>query len=75
MYSRGDVVKGPNHFSSADSRPYVALSDDTHPFSGEEAIYALVTTTSRPDAIPIADADFVSGGLPKDPVSFLLGRS
>lgn len=67
MYTRGVVVKGPNPFSTATSRPYVALSDDTHPFADEEAIYAVITSTARLEAIPITDEDFQSGGLPVDP--------
>ncbi|EMA53503.1 MULTISPECIES: hypothetical protein [Halococcus] len=39
------------------------MSDDTHPFSEEEALYAAVTTTRRSVAIPLADDDFTTGGL------------
>lgn len=39
-------------------RPYVCLSDDTHPFSDEEALYTSVTTTRRAVAIPLTDDDF-----------------
>lgn len=67
MYSRGDVVKAPDPFGGHPSRPYIALSDDTHPFDTEEAIYAVITRTARSDAIPITSADFLSGGLPSDP--------
>jgi len=42
------------------------LSDDTHPFSDEEALYVAITTTRRAVAIPLAEDDFVSGGLPRD---------
>lgn len=66
MYSRGDVVKAPDPFGHP-SRPFVALSDGTHPFANEEAIYAAITTTARSDAIPITGDDFLSGGLPVDP--------
>ena len=66
MYTRGDVVKAPDPFGHP-SRPFVVLSDDTHPFSDEEAIYAAITTTARSDAIPITEGDFLSGGLPDDP--------
>ena len=37
-YERGTVVKGPDLFANYDHRPYVRLSDDTHPFSDEEAL-------------------------------------
>ena len=38
-YGRGTVVKGPDLFADYDHRPYVCLSDDTHPFGDEEALY------------------------------------
>ena len=60
------MVKGPDLFADYDYRPYVCLSDDTHPFSDEEALYAAVTTTRRAVAIPLADDDFTTGGLPRE---------
>ena len=60
------MVKGPDLFADYDFRPYVCLSDDTHPFSDEEALYAAVTTTRRAVAIPLTDDDFTSGGLPRE---------
>ena len=66
MYDRGAVVKGPDLFADYDYRPYVCLSDDTHPFSDEEALYAAITTTRRAVAIPLTDADFTTGGLPRE---------
>ena len=65
-YERGTVVKGPDLFADHDYRPYVCLSDDTHPFNDEEALYAAVTTTRRAVAVPLTDDDFRSGGLPRD---------
>ena len=65
-YTRGMVVKGPDLLAEHNYRPYVCLSDDSHPFSEEEALYAAVTTTRRAVAIPLADDDFVSGGLPRE---------
>ncbi len=60
------MVKGPDLFADYDYRPYVCLSDDTHPFSDEEALYAAVTTTRRAVAIPLTDDDFTTGGLPRE---------
>ncbi|WP_311171124.1 hypothetical protein [Halobellus ordinarius] len=65
-YTRGAVVKGPDLLGDHDYRPYVCLSDDSHPFHGEEALYAAGTTTRRAVAIPLGDEDFVSGGLPQE---------
>jgi mRNA-degrading endonuclease toxin of MazEF toxin-antitoxin module len=66
LYDRGAVVKGPDLFADYEYRPYVCLSDDTHPFSDEEALYAAVTTTQRAVAIPLTDDDFTTGGLPRE---------
>lgn len=65
-YDRGAVVKGPDLFADHDYRPYVCLSDETHPFSDEEALYATATTTDRPAAIPLTNGDFATGGLPRE---------
>jgi mRNA-degrading endonuclease toxin of MazEF toxin-antitoxin module len=65
-YSGGDVVKGPDLFGDHECRPYVCVSDDTHPFSDEEALCATVTTTRRSQAIPLLAEDFTSGGLPRE---------
>lgn len=65
-YERGTVVKGPDLFADYDYRPYVCLSDASHPFSDEEALYAAITTTERPKAIELAGDDFATGGLPRD---------
>lgn len=65
IYTRGMVVKGPDLLAEYDYRPYVCLSDESHPFSEEEALYAAVTTTRRAVAIPLGDDDFESGGLPR----------
>lgn len=64
VYERGTVVKGPDLFGGHDYRPYVCVSDDSHPFHDEEALYVAVTTTRRAIAIPLTDDDFVTGGLP-----------
>jgi mRNA-degrading endonuclease toxin of MazEF toxin-antitoxin module len=65
-YTRGVVVKGSDLLAEHDYRPYVCLSDESHPFSDEEALYAAITTTRRAVAIPLGDNDFVAGGLPRE---------
>lgn len=65
-YDRGTVVKGPDLFADHDNRPYVQLSDETHPFSDEEALFTAVTSTPRDAAIPLTDGDFTTGGLPRE---------
>jgi len=65
-YARGTVVKGPDLLGPHEYRPYVCLSTETPPFRDEEAVYAVVTTTRRSAAIPLATTDFASGELPRD---------
>lgn len=65
-YSRGTVVKGPDLLGPHEHRPYVCLSTDDPPFRNEEAVYAVVTTTGRSAAVPLAETDFTSGGLPRE---------
>lgn len=60
------MVKGPDLFADHDYRPYVQLSDETHPFSDEEALYTVVTSTPRNAAIPLTDSDFTTGSLPRE---------
>lgn len=65
QYARGTVVKGPDLLGPHSYRPYVCLSTDAPPFRNEEAVYAVVTTTHRSDAIPLTETDFTTGGLPR----------
>jgi len=65
-FERGTVVKGPDLFADNPWRPYVDVTDDTHPFGDEEGLYVAVTTTRRGIAIPLTEADFASGGLPRE---------
>lgn len=62
---RGAVVAGPDVFGPHASRPLVKLSDDAHPFDDEEGLYAAVTTTQRPFAVPLTDDAFREGSLPR----------
>lgn len=65
-YARRTVVKGPDLLGPHDYRPYVCLSSEEPPFRDEEAVYAVVTTTRRSAAIPLAGTAFRSGGLPRE---------
>jgi mRNA interferase MazF len=59
------VVIAPDPFGGATTRPYLDLSDDRHPFHGEKYIAAVVTTTSRENAIPVDADSFQEGSLPR----------
>lgn len=64
-YRRCDIVRGDAPFSgSTDWRPWLIINNDTHPFYRNEYIALLVTTTERPQAIPIEETDVEEGGLP-----------
>lgn len=65
-YARGAVLKGPDLLGPHEHRPYVCLSTDDPPFRDEEAVHAVVTTTRRSTAIPLAMSDFTSGSLPRE---------
>lgn len=41
------------------------MSDDRHPFHGEEYVVAGITTTERTDAVELAEEDWAVGGLPR----------
>jgi mRNA-degrading endonuclease toxin of MazEF toxin-antitoxin module len=63
-YSRGDVLWHPAPFRDG-GRPYIVLSDETHPFYGEEYMVVGVTTTERNGAIELAPEAWAEGGAPK----------
>jgi mRNA-degrading endonuclease toxin of MazEF toxin-antitoxin module len=57
-FQRGDVVWHPAPFKSPpNERPFLVLSDDTHPFHGAEYAVVGLTRTGRHEAIELtADA-------------------
>lgn len=64
-YGRGHVVWHDGLFRGS-GRPWLVLSDDQHPFHGEEYLVAGITTTERPGAITIdAEDAWAVGGLPR----------
>ena len=63
-FDRGHVVWHGGLFKGS-ARPWLVVSDDGHPFSGEEYIVVGLTTTARPEAIRVDQDQWVIGGLPK----------
>jgi mRNA-degrading endonuclease toxin of MazEF toxin-antitoxin module len=63
-YQRGDVVWHPAPFRDG-GRPYVVLSDDQHPYYGEEYMVVGVTTSEREQAVALTPATWAKGGAPK----------
>lgn len=70
-YSRCAVIKGPDVLGPHSSRPYVVLSDSSHPFVDNECIVASFTRTGRPQAIRIRPSDFTTGGFPNQAPSYV----
>ena len=63
-YERGDVVWHPAPFRDG-GRPYVVLSDDDHPFYGEEYVVVGVTTSERERAVALTPETWATGSAPK----------
>lgn len=64
--SRGDVIVGPDFIAGSDRRPFVVISNEDHPFSSEECLVVLITTTEREKAISLPGEKFEEGELPKE---------
>lgn len=63
-FRRGDVVWHPAPFKAPPKeRPFVILSDESHPFHGAEHAAVGLTRTNRPPAIEL-DADAWELGFP-----------
>jgi len=70
---RGDVVWVTDPFGFAadeeatdtGEHPYVIISTEAHPFHGTEYLAMLITTTSRSEAVEIADDAWIYGSLSK----------
>lgn len=64
--NRGDVVIGPDFIGGNSKRPFVVISNGDHPFSSEECLVILITTTEREKAISLPEEKFEKGELPKE---------
>ena len=62
MFHRESIVVASDPYGHTPRRPYVILSDETHPFAGEQYIAAGITTKEYPPSISLAGR-FVEGGL------------
>jgi len=66
-YAQGEVWWGPApHKSNPAYRPWLIISDSTHPFASEESIVVAMTTKQHAAGIAVLDDDWVRGGSDKD---------
>lgn len=63
-FDRGHVVWHDGLFRDS-GRPWFVLSDDGHPFHGEEYLVAGITTTEREDTVALGNDRWAVGGLPR----------
>jgi len=64
-YSQGAIVVAEDPFGNTPKRPYLLISNDQVPFHGEEYVGAVITTTTRPEAVELTDDRFERGRLPR----------
>jgi hypothetical protein len=62
MLQRGSVVVAADPYGNTPRRPYLIVSDESHPFAGEQYIAAGITTKEYPPSISL-EGMFVEGGL------------
>lgn len=64
--SRGAVWWGPSLFEHGDIyRPWLVISDDSHPFSEEECLAVGLTTTPHEAGILVEPDHWIDGGTPR----------
>lgn len=62
-HERGDVRWGPApHKAGPAYRPWVIVSDSSHPFADTECIAIALTTQQHPEGISVPDRAWIRGG-------------
>jgi hypothetical protein len=64
-YERGYVVVAADPLGDTPRRPYVIVSDDSHPFAGRQYIALGISTQEYSESIPLA-GEFVEGDLNRE---------
>jgi len=60
---QGEVWWGPApHKADSAYRPWLVVSDTSHPFSAEECIVVGMTTQNHPDGIAVPQKGWIRGG-------------
>lgn len=62
MLRRGGIVVASDPYGHTPRRPYLILSNEAHPFAGEQYIAAGITTKEYPRSTSL-EGRFVEGGL------------
>lgn len=66
-HGRGEVWWGPTlHKDSAAYRPWLIVSDASHPFHAEECIVLAMTTQRHSEGIAVPDSAWIRGGSETD---------
>lgn len=67
MAGRGEVGWGPApHRSSPAYRPWVVVSDGSHPFADEECIVLAMTTRRHAACVPVPASAWTRGGTDRE---------
>jgi hypothetical protein len=75
-FHRGEIVWGIDPFKdSAEAepepeRPFLVLSNETHPFAEQQFAGVALSTTPRDEAVAIDPNDWTAGGLPRQSYAY-----
>ncbi|ELY39157.1 hypothetical protein [Natronorubrum tibetense] len=65
MHERGVIVVATDPFGNTPRRPYLLISDESHPFVGDQYIALGITTKEYAESVPLTGA-FETGTLNRD---------
>lgn len=65
MHERGIIVVAADPFGNTPRRPYLIVSDGTHPFAGKQYIALGITTKEYAESLPLAGS-FETGTLNRE---------
>lgn len=65
---RGDVVRSSDPFKLGDDkqRPWLVVSNDSHPFGGEQYIAVAISTKEYADSLALSEEIWEVGGVPRE---------
>lgn len=64
-YERGYIVVAADPFGNTPRRPYVIVSDESHPFAGRQYIALGISTKEYSESMPLA-GQFIQGELTRE---------